>query len=166
LRSAPKLAVHLQVRSCHHGTAQLRPERTAHLDISACSIHTQKHCAQASTHSPYTHYRDCPYTQHKHARTPVTPCLALPNASTGQPLYAHRDPVNIQSTRPSQPFRKLWHRCIASPAVPPPVVRATTNVLPFPSRAALALARASSNTVLLHWDMYRRTPTTQTTLLG
>jgi hypothetical protein len=36
--------------------------------------------------------------------------LALPNASTGQPLYAHRDSINIQSTTPSQPFRKLWHR--------------------------------------------------------
>ena len=90
--------------------------------------------------------------------------LALPNASTDQPLYAHRDSINIQSTAPSQLFRKLRHRCTASPAVPPSACDLQHPALLFPSRAAFALARASPTAA--HWDMYRRTPTTQTTLLG
>ena len=154
LRSQSKFAG----RSCHHGTANSASLHPGPSSPRALSTRQTTH-----KHHPFTAPIQYPYTQHKHAPAPRSQ-LALPNASTDQPLYAHRDSINIQSTAPSQLFRKLRHRCTASPAVPPSACDLQHPALLFPSRAAFALARASPTAA--HWDMYRRTPTTQTTLLG
>jgi hypothetical protein len=125
LRSAPKLAVHLQVRSCHHGTAQLRPERTAHLDISACFVHTQKHCAQASTHSPYTtetthiHNTNTPAPRSHLAlpcqtRAPASHCTPTATPSTSNPPDRLSRSANCGTAAPHRPPYHL-QSCVRQP---------------------------------------------------
>ena len=154
--------------SSRHGTPGTYQRISPSRSFSACSrVVSTRRTTTAHKHHPFT-IPLLPPPNNNPIHNTNTPApwsqLALPNASTDQPLYAHRDSINIQSTAPSQLFRKLRHRCTASPAVPPSACDLQHPALLFPSRAAFALARASPTAA--HWDMYRRTPTTQTTLLG
>jgi hypothetical protein len=150
-RTAYHETAHLILKQANSAFSQpISPSRSF---FSACSIHTHKH-------HPFTKPLPPPNYPIHNTNTPAPRSqLALPNASTGQPLYAHRDSINIQSTTPSQPVPQT-----VAPRPQYHPVRATCTLLLFPSRAALALARASPTAA--HWDMYRPTPTTQTTLLG
>ena len=171
-RQRPGLTLEVSsARTAHHDTAHLVPTYqriSPSRSFSACSqVVSTRRTTTAHKHHPFTIPLLPPPNNNPihNTNTPVPwSQLALPNASTDQPLYAHRDSINIQSTAPSQLFRKLRHRCTASPAVPPSACDLQHPALLFPSRAAFALARASPTAA--HWDMYRRTPTTQTTLLG
>ena len=171
-RQRPGLTLEVSsARTAHHDTAHLVPTYqriSPSRSFSACSqVVSTRRTTTAHKHHPFTIPLLPPPNNNPihNTNTPVPwSQLALPNASTDQPLYAHRDSINIQSTAPSQLFRKLRHRCTASPAVPPSACDLQRPALLFPSRAAFALARASPTAA--HWDMYRRTPTTQTTLLG
>ena len=171
-RQRPGLTLEVSsARTAHHDTAHLVPTYqriSPSRSFSACSqVVSTRRTTTAHKHHPFT-IPLLPPPNNNPIHNTNTPApwsqLALPNASTDQPLYAHRDSINIQSTAPSQLFRKLRHRCTASPAVPPSACDLQHPALLFPSRAAFALARASPTAA--HWDMYRRTPTTQTTLLG
>jgi hypothetical protein len=171
-RQRPGLTLEVSsARTAHHDTAHLVPTYqriSPSRSFSACSqVVSTRRTTTAHKHHPFT-IPLLPPPNNNPIHNTNTPApwsqLALPNASTDQPLYAHRDSINIQSTAPSQLFRKLRHRCTASPAVPPSACDLQRPALLFPSRAAFALARASPTAA--HWDMYRRTPTTQTTLLG
>jgi hypothetical protein len=130
----------------HHGTAHL--SIPVLLLLRVLYLHPTE-LRTSITHSPHPYPYvplQYPYTQHKHTPAPRSQ-LALPNASTGQPLYAHRDHINIQSTNPpDRPSRSANCGTAALHRPPYHLVRATTNVLLLcPSRAVLALARASPN---------------------
>ena len=131
MRSAPKLAVHLQVRSCHHGTAQLRPERTAHLSIPVLLRvlypHPEApHCAQASTHSPYTttetthiHNTNTPAPRSHPAlpcqtRAPASHCTPTATPSTSNPPDRLSRSANCGTAAPHRPPYHL-QSCVRQP---------------------------------------------------
>jgi hypothetical protein len=134
-RQRPGLTLEVSsARTAHHDTA--------HLVLTSASLQvvSTRRTTTAHKHHPFT-IPLLPPPNNNPIHNTNTPApwsqLALPNASTDQPLYAHRDSIKIQSTAPSQLFRKLRHRCTASPAVPPTQsVRPATScsALPFPRR--------------------------------
>jgi hypothetical protein len=147
----------------HHGTAHL--SIPVLLLLRVLYLHPTE-LRTSITHSPHPYPYVPIYTTQTHSRTPVTACPAKREhrPATVRPPRPHQHPVH-QSTRPSQPFRKLRYRRTASPAVPP---RACDDqrpaTLPFPRRPRPCTRIAKYSAA--YWDMYLRTPTTQTTLLG
>ena len=124
--------------SSRHGTPGTYQRISPSRSFSACSrVVSTRRTTTAHKHHPFTIPLLPPPNNNPihNTNTPVPwSQLALPNASTDQPLYAHRDSINIQSTAPSQLFRKLRHRCTASPAVPPTqCVRPATSCSSLPA---------------------------------
>ena len=142
-RQRPGLALEVSsARTAHHDTAHLVPTYqriSPSRSFSACSqVVSTRRTTTAHKHHPFTIPLLPPPPNNNPIHNTNTPApwsqLALPNASTDQPLYAHRDSINIQSTAPSQLFRKLRHRCTASPAVPPTqCVRPATSCSSLPA---------------------------------
>jgi hypothetical protein len=155
-------------RTAHHETAQLVPKQA---NSALFSLHRHPGPSPRAlsthpsiTHSPYRYYHKNTLYTTQTPQTPVTPC----------PAKREHRPATVRLPRPHQ---HPIHRTVSAvPQTAAPlhrIARRTTQrvrlvylgpALPFPSRAAFAFARASPTAA--HRDMYRRTPTTQTTFLG
>lgn len=119
LRSQSKFAG----RSCHHGTANSASLHPGPSSPRALSTRQTTH-----KHHPFTAPIQYPYTQHKHAPAPRSQ-LALPNASTDQPLYAHRDRDSINT----HPIHQTVS-AVPQTAVPPHrIARRTTSCVRQPT---------------------------------
>lgn len=172
-------------RTTHHGDCTADTEQPAHLSVSSrpgLTTHSLTltipvllrlfciHCQRQARASPIHH-------------TATTTCCSIHNTTLPHPgrsssrsalTNAKHRPATVRPARPpstSNPAASLSRSANRGAAAPHRLpyhhlVCATCSVPVCPSRAALAFCPRIAKLPTAHWDMYRRTPTTQTTLLG
>jgi hypothetical protein len=153
-----------QVRTAHHGNCTIGTEANSasnSIPVSLRALSTVRDYAPASPiHHTHTHTLTIYTTQHSRTlgghslpcqtRAPASHCTPSATSSTSNPPDRLSRSANCGT---AAPHRQPYH-----------LVRATATSCS--SLLAPLSPLHAHRQIAAHWDMYRRTPTTQTTLLG